>query len=83
MEDNLTLLNNAIRSSYCEHKDVIWEWEDIGEAAPALLGGECQDCNKLIETDDLTIEQIYELTRDEVADATDRAYESARAYYEG
>lgn len=62
----------------CKHEDIEWFFEDMGDLYPALMGGECNDCGHVFETDTLTSDEIYKLEQEEYEFAQDRAYENAR-----
>ncbi len=76
MNQFLDQLNSDIRSSYCEHKEVEYEYENI-DGVEVLTGAYCLDCEKDI-TDMFSDEERLEMGLDEQVYQAEAYYDSLR-----
>lgn len=76
MNQFLDQLNADIRSSYCEHKEVEYEYENI-DGHTVMVGAYCLDCDKEI-TDLFSDKEKVDMGLEEQISQTEEYYDSLR-----
>ena len=77
---DLEMLNEMIKTSMCDHKDIEYDFEYDGEPYPMFLGATCLDCNKDFPLESFSEQEIMDISNEEAADMQGRAIDSAMGY---